>query len=230
MKTLKIEKYEQLEQITEQQAKENATKQIKIKDFNGYIVKVEPYYGFTLLVYKNTHLVYIDEQIQHTSKKGQKLITAMINEASEELFDDVELLEDITNYMDFGHKLNYLNNYYQKQCEAVSIYNEKGKQAEADGWIFANFISFCYYKNAEDYNTLKKYYEHITQQHHEKLNTEKYFRDAISYELANCEYIYGRYDSLCRALNMLNLTPKTLTEQQKRITQEEISKIEKLYC
>ena len=228
MKTLKIEKYEHLEQVTEQQAKENATKEIKIKDFNGYFVNTKPYYGLTLFVYKNTHLVYIDEQIQYNSKKGNELIETMIKRATMELYTKNELIEDITDYMDYWHKLNYLNNYYQKQCTAVSIFHDH-TQAESEGWHYAGFISFCYYKEEKDYNKLCELFDHIEQQHHEKLNEENYFRNAIAYELSNCEYIYGGYDSLCRALGSLGLKPKALTEKQKRITQEEINKIEKEY-
>ena len=229
MKTLKIENYEQLEQLTEQQAKENSTKEVKIKDFNGYFVNTTPYYGLTLLVYKNTHLVYIDEQIQYNNKKGKNLITTMIDRATAKLYAQNELIDELQDYTDYCNKMNFLNNYYQKQCEAVSIYNEKGKQAKADGWHYADFISFCYYKDKQDYNTLKETYNNIEKQHHEKLNEENYFRNAIADELSNCEYIYGGYDSLCRALDSLGLTPKTLTEQQKSITQEEINKIEKMY-
>ena len=228
MKTLKIEKYEQLEQITEQQAKENATKEIKIKDFNGYFVNTEPYYGLTLFVYKNTHLVYIDEELHYNNLTKNQLVTKLTAKATKELYTENELFEDITDYMDYWHKLNYLNNYYQKQCESVSIYNDH-TQAEKENWHYANFISFCYYKEEKDYNKLCEMFDHIEQQHHEKLNEENYFRNAIAYELSNCEYIYGGYDSLCRALGSLGLTPKTLAEEQKRITQEEINKIEKEY-
>lgn len=228
MKTLKIEKYEQLEQTTEQQAKENATKEIKIKDFNGYFVNTEPYYGLTLLLYKNTHLVYIDEKLQYNSKRGQELIDTMTKRATVKLFSPDELKSELKNYEDYYNKMNFLNNYYKKQCESVSIYHDHA-QAEAEGWHYANFISFCYYKEEKDYNTLKELYNSIEQQHHEKLNEEDYFRNAIAYELSNCEYIYGGYDSLCRALGNLGLTPKTLTETQNRITQEEINKIQKMY-
>ncbi len=228
MKTLKIEKYEQLEQVTEQQAKENATKEIKIKDFNGYFVNTKPYYGLTLFVYKNTHLVYIDEQIQYNSKRGQELINTMTKRATTKLFSLDELKSELKDYADYYNKMDFLNNYYQKQCEAVSIYNDH-EQVEKENWHYASFISFCYYKDEQDYNTLKELYNSIEQQHHEKMTDEAYFRNAIAYELSNCEYIYGGYDSLCRALGNLGLAPKTLTEEQKRITQEEINKIEKEY-
>lgn len=228
MKTLKIENYEQLEQVTEQQAKGNATKEIKIKDFNVYFVDTNSNYGLTLFVYKNAHLVYIDEQIQYNSKKGQELIDTMAKRVTAKLFTLDELKSELKGYADYYNKMDFLNNYYQKQCESVSIYHDHA-QAEAEGWHYANFISFCYYKDEQDYTTLKELYNSIEQQHHAKMTDEAYFRNAIAYELSNCEYIYGGYDSLCRALGSLGLTPKTLTETQNRITQEEINKIEKEY-
>ena len=225
---MEILNYYEIEQITEQQARENATQEIKIKDFNGYIVNTDSYYGLVLLVYKNTRLVYIDEQIQYNSKKGQELIDTMTKQATAKLFTLDELKSELKSYEDYYNRINFLNNYYQKQCEAVSIYHDH-TQADAEGWHFASFISFCYYKDEQDYNTLKELYNSIEQQHHEKLTNEAYFKKAISYELYNHEYIYGGYDSLLRALECLGLTPKTLTQEQKRIMQEEINKIEKRY-
>lgn len=226
MKILNILNNYELEHITEQQAKANATQEIKIKDFNGYFVNTKPYYGLVLLIYKNTRLVYVDEQIQYNSKKGQALINTMTKRATAKLFSLDELKSELKNYEDYENKINFLNNYYQKQCEAVSIYHDH-TQADAEGWHFASFISFCYYKDEKDYNTLKELYNSIEKQHRKKLTDEAYFRKAISYELCNHEYIYGGYNSIIEALVSLGLTPKTLTQEQKRIMQEEIEKIER---
>lgn len=228
MKRIKIGSYDELENLSITELEKNYFKKAQYKNYTYYFVRTIGYYGICLIVVANDKVIYIDEELHYNNLTKNQLVTKLTAKATKELYTEHELMEDITDYMDYWHKLNYLNNYYQKQCESVSIYHDH-TQAEKENWHYANFISFCYYKEEKDYNKLCELFDHIEQQHHEKLNEENYFRNAIAYELSNCEYIYGGYDSLYRALGSLGLTPKTLTKEQERITQEEINKIEKIY-
>lgn len=232
MKTITINKYEELENITEEQAKATTFKTIKIKDFEGYFIHTQGYYGIVFLIYKNNRLVYIDEQLHYNHIKSNKeLFTTMIKKANRELFTNKELMEDITDYTDYTQKINFLNNYFQKTCESVSIYDSITEEQEKS-WYLAPFISFCYYKNITDYEKLKTMYEHLKTQHKQRLVTNsKYFRDAISYELYNHEVIYGGYEQYCNALDTLGLNTKTLTQQQNKIVNEEYNKLlQKVGC
>lgn len=215
---LKIENYEELEILREEQASKFAIQKNSIKDFNGYIVATAGYFGLVLLVYKNDNLVYIDEQLHYPNELADdEIVAKMIEKANQKLFAEHEIEQPLKNYTDFWLKLDFLNNYYSKYHNGISMYNADEK---CKNWYFAGFISFCYYKKEEDFNNLKKLYEKLTEQHLKKLNTKAYFNKAIKFELANHEAMYGGWDSVINALNSIGLTLENLTDWQKIATKQ----------
>lgn len=220
-KIIKIEKYEELETMAEETAKEYAFRKLKVKDFDAYMIKTEGYFGIALLIYKNNSVVYVDSELHyHWVKTKHTMFKKMLNKANLELYTENELIQPIKSYSDYYYKTRFLNNYYQHYHNGISMWDEKSKRVK-DNWFFAKFISFCYYEHKEDVDKLRQLYEGLGEQHKAKCLDDEYFKKAISYELSNHEYVYGGQESLINALDALGLTVKSLTPTQKQILEEE---------
>ena len=214
MKTLTINKYEELKNLTIEQLEENKAEKGTFKDYTYYVLNDCGSYGTCLFVVGNNNIIYIDEQIQYNSTYSQEeVITKMKDRLQCKIFNLNEF-NVVTSYRDYRNKMDFLNNTYPELYNAVSIYTRdedltvEQKKLKKNGML-ATRISFCYYKNQEELTQLYTLLDNLEKALLECLKDEEQKEKAILYELNNHECFYT-YD----ITNVLFLTTYNITEKE----------------
>ena len=230
-----------IENLTYEEAKNNALESMNIKDHDCFLIDFGGYFGYSALVFKNNKHIYHanDYELHHrhlVKEKGHNALREYyIKEMNGKLYTDAEMMEEPTSYNEYEKKNHFLRNYYIMRYNHESIFfigtdaecEERQRKIEKN-YPYYNSISFCYVSDPEIINTQKKYLE-ILQNAYERLqNNLEVFRKMVRKELANheacitCDYT--------DALDALDMKFEELTEEKQKIVKEELKRQIENYC
>ena len=222
-----------IESLTYEEAKALAVETMRIKDHDCVFAELGESFGYSILVFKyGMHIYYADDYELHhnwlVKEKGKEALRDFyIKEMQNKLYTDEELLQDIKSYDEYDKKQHFLRNYWIMKYDYLSAFAigrenqekvEKGKKS----YPFFNPISFCYVKDKNIIEIQTKYLKHIEKEFKKLKSSNDTFREMIRYELANheacitCDYT--------EALNALGMEYGRLTDEQKKIVNEELKK------
>ena len=196
MKKIKIDSYDELENLSITELEKNYFKKAQYKNYTYYFVRTIGYYGICLIVVANDKVIYIDEELQYNIKiyKTKTAIKdAMLKKMQSKMFN-LDEFNIVTDYDEYLNKIDFLNNYYTKMYNSVSYYrtNEatpKQKKIIAKNY-FADKISFCYFDNKEDLDRLNELHQQVCNAVVECLKDKDKKEQAILFELENHECFY----------------------------------------
>lgn len=228
-----------IQNITYEEAQENALETMKIKDHDCFFVDFGGYFGYSVLVFRNEKYIRYanDYELHHKYKvehEGKEALRQYyIDTMNGKLFTDEELLQGITSYDEYKRKDYFLRNYWIMQFNKLSIFGIGDKaQKEFDeaksNFPFYNPVSFCYVADEKIVEKSKMFSEHLEKAYAELKTDDEVFRDMVSRELANheacitCDYT--------DALGALGMTFEELTEARQSIVKQELSKQIHEYC
>lgn len=197
---------DEIEELTEKQAKEMALEHIKVKGHDIYFVNLGEYFGYSVLVFLNGGYLYHanDYELHHHKKTESELRELYLEEMNNILFEENEF-NKISSYDDYQRKSRYLVNHYAMQKQPYISYffygteEERARRKEIIKNMYDNKIGLCY---MDDEQFIKKHYElwNNLQNEVEKLEKNyKYLKSAFIYEMGNHEYqinYQGDYDVL----------------------------------
>lgn len=227
----------EIEELTikevETMREEGKAELLNIKEHDCYLVDLEGYFGYSVLVYKNNnHIHYAnDYQLHHNGKTAEELKQWYIEILNNKLFTESELMEEVNTYDEYTRKSHYVRNYWIMQFEYVSAFciGKPDKELEkAKKELIYCPTCFCYVKDKNIIEKAYRFIEHIEESFSKAQNNAEVFRDMIVYELANHEAcITCDYRD---ALESLGMKFENLTEEQRRIVKEELNKQIDSYC
>ena len=219
-----------IEQTTEQEARENAwiIKENFKDGYNLYLVDFGGYFGLSALVYADGRRVWSDYALHHGTRAEDGTLPAWyIETAKEVIYSAEELGKPIENYADYRARDNFIRNIYSRRRDYISMFHIGKRPAEQerqikDTYKFASMVSFAHYADkefAEHLTTLLAQNERL---YAEFMRGDEAFRDAVCRELANHEAcITGDYSE---GLAALGLKFEELTEQRQKIVLDELKK------
>lgn len=221
---MKINNHYELEQITQETAKENALQEVEFCSglYNGYFVNLEPYYGISLLVYDNeTHRLILDElgiHCNHHCKTELDFIEAEEAVALKKLFNSDRIRNTPpASWQEQCDRQNFALNIYPKRYKYISGFyirepDEEQKEA-AKGWYFS-LCKCAYFEKAEERDEVDSLWDAAKQQHAKRFDDFEYLKNAMIYEFYNFECMYSeRYDE---ALANIGLDLNSLSETQEK--------------
>lgn len=222
--------WEQVENLTEEETKENAEEQITIKGYNCYFINLPPYYNYSVLVYKNGHYITQDLELHHPSKKGDKeeLKKLYIESLRQKLFTPEEIDMPIMTHQEEEKKHDFVINYYKKQFDSLSLWyigekqeKELSRKINEEGYNYGVRILATAFKTEEDRSNVVNVYKTFLkrQKEYKKKDGLNYFKEHIRKELFNHEYGYTL--DTTDALNALGLEYRTLTKREKAVLKAE---------
>ena len=222
--------WEQVENLTEEETKENAEEQIIIKGYNCYFINLPPYYNYSVLVYKNGHYITQDLELHHPTKEGNKeeLKKLYIESLTQKLFTPEEIDTPIMTHQEEQLKEYFVRNYYQNQYDNLSLFyigEKQGKELQRkineEGYKYGARALFTAFKSEEERNDVINVLNTFLkrQKEYKKRDGINYFREHIRHELFNHEYGYTM--DATDALNALGLEYATLTKREKAVLKAE---------
>jgi len=221
MKTLGIYEYKQLENLSVEQLKEYAFLAKPLKgDFTIYAVNTLPYYGVVVAVVCGGRIIYTDLQLHYRHyENSMQAVKRMLEKARESVLSDEELTAPLKDYGDYRNRINFLNNIAPKKWKYLSMFHIGERSEEVNRFIKNGYacrrIGFCYFETKEPVEYLETMLNAVKKLHAEQMQTEEYFRKAVSYELANHEAGYtGEYED---GLASLGLRYERLSPEFQRI-------------
>lgn len=232
---------DRIENLTYEEAKEIALETLEIKEHDCIIADFDGHFGYSVLVFKNgKHIYYAnDYELHHkwlVKENGREALKQFyIDSLNRKLYTDAELMEEVKTYDEYEKKSYFLRNYWIMRYDYLSIFRiNPTKEEEAEYqekkkmFPFSNPVSFCYVAEKEIVDTQKRYLAHLESAYKRLKENVETFREMISRELANHEAcITCNYTD---ALTALGLTWNGLTEEQQKITKQELKKQIKRYC
>ncbi len=233
MKDLSTLTYDEIRALPEVEAARSAIESMDIKGYNVYFIDFKGYRGYSYLVYKNNHVIiddYANLRAHILKEKGlEGLRRYYIDSINNKLFTEEELAAPLKSYDEYRAKSDFLNNYYAKEVDYISIFfigtdEEREKHRKMTEGMLYDKVFFCYMD--------KKYASFI--EHHVELseNLDKlrealkddfeYQKSAFIYEMYNHEYqitfsdenvltafglpFRGHYNSLTECFDKLKFT------------------------
>lgn len=198
MKEWNIEK---IQNITEGEAMLlTCGKKTVLKEHNIYFVDFGKPFGFSMLVFKNSHHIYYANDYElHNSyfmeNNGKEALKERyIGLANMRLYTDKELEEPIKDYEEYQRKSYYLHNYYAMREDYVTIFainpsaEETRKFREKVKGMSYDPVGFCYIKSK---SFVKRHIElnNMLEKRVEELRENfEYYKNAFLYEMYNHEY------------------------------------------
>lgn len=222
--------WNQVENLTEEKAKEHSEEQIIIKGYNCYFINLPPHYNYSVLVYKNRHYITEDFELLHPSKKGNKeeLKKLYIESLNQKLFTPEEIDTPIMTRQEEDKKSYFVMNYYKKQYDNLSLCyigqeqkEELERKINDDGYKYGARMILSVFKTEEERNDVVNVYNTFLkrQKEYKKKDGLNYFREHIRSELFNHEYSYTMDPT--DALNALGLEYCALTKREKAVLKAE---------
>lgn len=186
-----------IENITESEAKEIAIESMDIKGHTVYFVDFGGYFGYSCLVFADgRHIFYAnDYQLHHKDSTPNALHEVYITNLNNKLFTDDELTAPLHDYKEETRKRYYLQNLYPLRRDFISIFSCKSDSEQAkhhgktNGVRYSN-IALGYFNRADDafVNHLHALYDALTKRIIESEKDPEYMRSAFLYEMYNHEY------------------------------------------
>lgn len=208
-----------IEELTEQQAKQIKLKHKVIKDFDIYFIDFKGYYGFSYIAFKNGKRVkhLNDYELHHKRLNGNidKLLEYYINSIKNKVFT-YEELNSINDYNDFNNKRMFIINNLVYCYDYESIFGFGGRKTN---YQYHSKQALGWFKNEEDAKLINKIYDNLYMLHFDKLlNDSDYFKKAAYYELANHEA--GYTGDFTDGLRALGLTYSRISDKYKIIVND----------
>lgn len=228
-----------IEKLTYEEAQKLAVETMRIKDHTCIFAELGESFGYSILVFKDgMHIYYAnDYELHHRwllKEQGKEALrNYYIKEMQNKLYTNDELLQDIKSYDEYDKKQYFLRNYWIMRYDYLSAFaigekNQKKLEEDKIKYPFFNLISFCYVKNENIIYAQMKLRDHIEKEFKKLKSNNDTFREMIRSELANheacitCDYT--------EALNSLGMEYERLTNEQKKIVNEELKKQIDSYC
>ncbi len=201
----------EIENLTEDMAKEMAIETMEVKGFNIYFVEIEGAFGYSYLVFKNNHHIKHanDYELHHgyiVKEEGKEALRSYyIERINDKLFTDEEIASELSSYDEYERKNYFLTNLYALQQDYLSIFciNPSKEEQEAFEKAKENMtydpVGFCYIKDkafVEKHIALKK---KLLDAKENTVNNFEYQKNAFLYEMYNHEYAINwqaDYDTL----------------------------------
>ncbi len=219
-----------IEQTTEQEARDNAwiIKENFKDGYNLYLVDFGGYFGLSALVYADGQRVWSDYALHHRERAENGTLPAWyIETANAAIYSAEELKQPIKNYNDYCARNDFIRNIYSRRRDYISMFFIGKRPAEQEQQIkdvykFPSRVSFAYYADKDFVEQLNRLLAQNEKLYAEFMHGDEAFRDAIRRELANHEAcITGDYEE---GLAALGFKFEELTEQRKKIVLEELKK------
>lgn len=193
----------EIENLTEEQAKEMALETMNIKDHNVYFVNCGSGFDYSVLVFKNNHHIYYanDYKLHHSKDSSDgELREIYIKSLNHKLYTEQELTEPIKDYDDYEAKRHYLANYYPMQVDHISYFfigsdEEREQMRKKVAKMIDNKIGLCYnYQKDKDFVDKMYYLFNELCKREEERNTDfDYLKSAFIKEMYNHEYAINSY-------------------------------------
>lgn len=185
-----------IEALTEEEAKRLAIESATIKNHNIYFVDFEGAFGYSVLVYKNSHHIHYanDYALHHPNRTKEFLHDYYIESLNHKLFTEEEIVEPLKDYDDYTAKSHYLHNYYHMQKDYISAFRivtneteEKAFAKEIENMHY-NPISFCYMHDKDFIAHQAELYNALQKAKNATADNFEYYVEAFRREMYNHEY------------------------------------------
>lgn len=201
---------------------------IIIKEHDCYLVDLEGYLGYSILIFKNgRHINYAnDYELHHHNRKKEELRDLYIKEAKEKLFTESELLDTVKSYREYHNKYRYLMSYWTKQFDCISMWHIGDRNTEEEERISKMFPCrklFTYFPDKDLCDKANGIATHLDESMDALILNPDTFLEMVAYELAN--YEAGYTQDYRDALSALGLEFDNLNEWQKAIVERELDKL-----
>ena len=200
----------EIEILTESQAKEMALETMEYKGYTIYFVRFDDeHFKYSKLVFKNNRHIYYanDYELHHSSHTEEAIREFYIDSLKTTLYEDKDM-DEVKDYQDYELKSRWLSNLVPQERDYLSmffIHTTEEEEREFEKYQKANYplfnpVGHCYNK-AED----KDFIQHCVQLHVNLNGANKkrreqdndYMEKAFLKEMLNHEYCYnwqGDYD------------------------------------
>ncbi len=198
-----------IEAMSEDDARALAVETHDIKGFTVYLVDFSGAFGFSALVFKNSHHIrFADDYALHHSKElsRDELKDWYLKALTDKLFTDEELFAPLKDYDEYRRKYYFLSNYHNMQVDNLSIFgffNGEDCTAEYEekkkGFPYYNPVSFCYMADKGFVDHEKHLADVLDRRKEEMSDNYEYHKSAFLFEMANHEYAINYqadYDTL----------------------------------
>lgn len=198
---------DEIETLTENDAKAAAEEIAEIKEHTIYFVDFGGYFGYSVLVFKDgQHIRYAnDYELHHKGKTREELNALYKRSLAVKLYTDEEIAESLKSYDEYKAKEYFLHNYYGMRREHVSIFcinpseKQKAEFERKTETMTYNPVAFAYYDDAEFVKHHLELFETLVKRYSETATNYEYQKSAFMYELGNHEYhinYQGDWDTL----------------------------------
>lgn len=205
--TMKEYNIDEIEALTEAEAKEMAEDMIVIKEHNCYFIDFKGYFGYSVCVFKNDHHIYYvnDYELHHENRNREELREWYVKTLNNALYTESEITDKVKDYDDYMLKSYYLHNYYGMQVDNVSMFHifyndeeEKEFDRKVKG-MYRNSVGFCYTNDLEFNNRHWELNQILEKRKDEMKDSYDYWYKAFLHEMWNHEYgisYQGNWDVL----------------------------------
>ena len=191
--------------MKEEEAVKIADDKKVVKGFNIYFVNLYGRFGYSYLVFKNSHQIKFanDYELHHGYIVRMEGLNGLkkyyLEQIERKLFTDEEILQPLKSYDEYSRKLTFLRDYYALQEDRVSefrIYRtaeEKRAFEEEIKDLAYNPAGFCYMDKSKEL-FIKHHVELLNvlrSQKEDVANNYEYQKSAFLYEMYNHEYAYN---------------------------------------
>ena len=198
----------EIENLTEDDARDMAIETMTIKDHNVYFVDFGGYFGYSALVFMDgMHIHYTnDYELHHKYLNGDRdaLRAAYIEKLNRKLFTEQEITSSCATYDEYKAKKEFLHNFYGMRRPHRSIFGIWTAEKEAEfhretADMFYDPIAFAYYDDKSFVEHHVSLYDALEKAWAEHENDFDALKSAFKYEMRNHEYAInwqGNWDVL----------------------------------
>lgn len=200
--TVKGFSYEEIEKLTEAQAKKHAEESMEIKGHTIYFIDFGGRFGYSACVFCNGHHIFYpnDYELHHVNLTHEELKELYIQRMNNILFTEEELSAPLKDYDEYKQKRHFLINYYGMREDHYSTWDsEKDRKASKVKGLYASSVNLSYYDNKEIVHKLKELEDALENAQKQLKNNFEYWVNAFVSEMCNHEYCINwqaDYDTL----------------------------------
>ena len=214
-----LEKWNEIESITEETAKNNAFYSCEICDgeYIAYFINTVPYYDVIAYIYstETEQRINIYTTI-HGYGTTEERVKQMLSSINQEIFATSDLLKPSKDYAEHERKRYFAANYYIKKFPGGVTAFYIGKPSEEQEKIFKNGyfsrLTFTYFEDKETAEKADRIVSQVNAIHAARLSSDmNYFKSTLIYEFYNHECkIGGGYETAAAAAGIFlsDMTPE----------------------
>ena len=191
-------RHDDIEAITEDEARELAEDALPFKGHTLYFVDFGGYFKYSCLVFADGHHIHYanDYELHHPGKTDRKELHDWYIEAmGYKLFTEEEIAGPVSDYDEYQRKQYFIRNYYGMRRDRLSIFGVKEDYEEKKSkYPYYSYVSFAYYDD-------KEFVEHLDElltalnRSKDAATSFDYWVSAFKSEMANHEYCVTYDDS-----------------------------------